>query len=79
MQFENLHADINFDCLERELAENQKDFFARKLKSSNLTGFDFLSHWERGIKPEKNTIDEVCRHKGVSINKYDNESELIKL
>lgn len=79
MRFNKLHSDIQFSCLEYKMDENPNDFFARKLISSNITDSDFLSHWEKGKRPENYSQNQVCRYKGVSINKYYDESVLIDL
>lgn len=79
MEFKNLHADIDFSCINKGVTENTNDVFTRKMKSSALKDEDFLSYWDLGRRPPVLEKREICRYKGVSINKYENDADIRRL
>lgn len=79
MKFEDLHKDIECDCISG--CENDTlNSYIRRLRKDVPSDIDFKSHWERGIKPEKNNCEIICSYKGISVNKSNeqNEEQIIK-
>jgi len=74
MKFENITKDNNCDCLKKTF-EDSKNIFTRKLRTNVVKKIDFESHWEKGLKPKKDTCKEICLLKGLSINMLNEESE----
>ncbi len=63
MEFQNLHDDIDFNCINKDVTENIKDVFTRKMKSSVLQNDDFISYWEMGRRPPiQEKENEILRH-----------------
>jgi hypothetical protein len=79
MEFQNLHADIDFSCINKGCAENIRDVFTRKMKSSILKDDDFISYWEMERRPPIQDREKVCMSKGISINKFENDDEIRNL
>jgi hypothetical protein len=79
MEFQNLHADIDFSCTNKDVSENIKDIFTRKMKSSALQDDDFISYWEMGRRPPIQDKEKVCMSKGLSVNKYENDDDIRNL
>jgi hypothetical protein len=82
LQFNKLHCDIKISCIGEDTPENTSDFFVRRIDKNKLREKDFLSHWERGIKPDpKDEMDrkKVCGKKGISCYLYnDNDYSIEK-
>jgi len=74
MTFEKIHSDTKCDCLPKALIDTSSEF-VRKLRKHNVEDKDFLTHWEREIRPETEDCDTICSYKGVSINQLTPEFE----
>lgn len=79
MEFQNLHADIDFSCINKDVTENIKDAFTRKMKLSVLQDDDFISYWEMERRPPIQDKKNVCTYKGISIHRYENDDEIRSL
>ena len=81
MTFSFIHDDIECDCIEGAVEDNNSAFL-RTIDGSIPKERDFLSHWERYKKQGKElpieSCDKTCGLKGLSVNKIDgyNEGEI---
>ncbi|MBF0345637.1 MAG: hypothetical protein HQL06_15595 [Nitrospirae bacterium] len=68
MKFDNIHKDIDVNCITDEVRENTTDIFLRKLYKNTLPLHiqDFQSYWEEGKRQPK---EKICMLKGVSVFK----------
>ncbi len=76
MEFTNIRGDTDCDCLNGNT--NPSEYvFARKIgKGKTPKDRDFKSHWEREKRPDDlNNCEEVCGMKGISIDRWDDESQ----
>ncbi|MBT1709266.1 hypothetical protein KK062_13570 [Fulvivirgaceae bacterium PWU5] len=67
MTFQNLHSDIECNCLNG----TKEDFGSRyglKTNKNQIRIVDFESHWEKGKRPESAACEEVCSYKGKSVS-----------
>lgn len=74
MTFDNLHNDSPCNCIDGSVNDMESEY-VRKLKKDQLQDSDFLTHWERGIKPTVEDCETICSYKGVSINQFKQEYE----
>jgi len=74
MTFEKIHSDTDCNCLSKTVIDTSSEF-VRKLRKVTVEDKDFLTHWEREIRPETDDCDTVCSFKGVSINQITAEFE----
>lgn len=74
MTFEKIHSDTDCDCTSKAVIDTTSEF-VRKLRKENVEDKDFLTHWEREIRPEKEDCETICSYKGLSINQITPEYE----
>jgi len=74
MTFETINSDSTCDCLSKAEIDTTNEY-VRKLRKDNVEGKDFLTHWEREIRPETESCEIICSYKGVSLNQFNPESE----
>ncbi|MBN8653716.1 MAG: hypothetical protein J0L67_19965 [Cytophagales bacterium] len=74
MTFEKLHSDVKCNCTDKAESDTVNEY-VRKLKKDTIQDSDFATHWERGIKPERDECEDICSYKGVSINQFKEEFE----
>jgi hypothetical protein len=74
MTFENLHNDTHCKCIDGAVDDMTNEYI-RKLKKETIQNSDFLTHWERGIRPPVSDCENICSYKGVSINQFKQEFE----
>ncbi len=74
MTFKNINGDIDCDCTKGTI-DDLENLYIRKLRKDTLQEADFLSHWERGIKPEIENCESSCSYKGISVNQYHKSFE----
>jgi len=74
MTFENIHSDTDCDCLSKAVIDTSNEY-VRKLRKDKVEDKDFLTHWEREIRPETDDCETICSFKGVSINQLKPEFE----
>ena len=74
MTFENLKSDTNCDCISTAQMDTTNEY-VRKLRKSIVEDKDFLSHWEREIRPDSEECETICSFKGVSVNQFKSEYE----
>lgn len=72
MTFENLQFDSECNCV-KDAIEDYSNEYVRKLRKEVVEERDFLTHWERNIRPEINNCENICSYKGVSINQFKDE------
>ena len=79
MTFKNLNNDSNCNCISDELSVLISDIFCRRLKSKKIKLTDFNSYWEDGNHPkDKTKCNQVCKHKSISLHKFDNDDNVTK-
>lgn len=74
MTFENFNSDTTCDCLLKAKIDTVNEF-VRKLRKDSVEVKDFLTHWEREIRPESEACELICSYKGVSVNQFKSEFE----
>ena len=74
MTFERISSDTSCDCLAKTEIDTSNEY-VRKLRKDKVEERDFLTHWEREIRPESQECEDICSYKGVSINQFKNEYE----
>ena len=74
MTFDKIHSDTDCNCLSKAVIDTSSEF-VRKLRKDNVEDKDFLTHWEREIRPETEDCETICSYKGVSINRITPEYE----
>lgn len=74
MTFENINSDTTCDCLSKAKIDTVNEY-VRKLRKDNVEDKDFLTHWERGIRPVSEDCEIICSYKGVSVNQFKTEFE----
>ena len=74
MTFDNLHKDTTCNCIDGAVIDIENEYI-RKLKKDTLQNSDFLTHWERQIKPQIENCENICSYKSVSINQFQKEFE----
>jgi hypothetical protein len=74
MKFEKIHSDTDCNCLTKTEINTSSEF-VRKLRKVTVEDKDFLTHWEREIRPETEDCETICSFKGVSINQITPEFE----
>lgn len=74
MTFEVLHSDTECNCI-CDALENTNLLFARKISKPSPKSGDFKTHWERNRRPNSESCNDICLHKGISINFWNNNSE----
>jgi len=74
MTFEKINTDTSCNCLKGAIIDTENSY-VRKLRKETLEEKDFLTHWERDIKPDTDDCEIICSHKAVSINQFNPETE----
>ncbi|MCU0359637.1 MAG: hypothetical protein MUF75_02790 [Bacteroidia bacterium] len=74
MTFDKIHSNTNCDCLAKAVIDTSSEF-VRKLRKDTVEDKDFLTHWEREIRPATEDCETICSYKGVSINQMTPEYE----
>lgn len=74
MTFEKILSNTNCECLTKSEVDTTNEY-VRKLRKDIAEDKDFLTHWEREIRPETDDCETICSHKGVSINQFKPEFE----
>lgn len=75
MEFKKIQSDQNCNCLDKAVEDNNSNFAIKTMKE-NLRVQDFNSYWEKGKRPnDKNSCNEVCSYKGVSISIFDDNTK----
>ena len=74
MTFKKIHSDTDCNCLSKAVIDTASEF-VRKLRKNNVEEKDFLTHWEREIRPETEDCETICSYKGLSINQITPEYE----
>ncbi|MBF0591333.1 MAG: hypothetical protein HQL02_04520 [Nitrospirae bacterium] len=79
MKFDNLHSDIDCNCITKEVKENTVDIFLYKLYKNDMTIEEFQSYWEKGQKRRHNPCERICMLKGISVEKAINNDIEIEI
>ncbi len=74
MTFEKILSDTNCECLTKAEVDTTNEY-VRKLRKDIVEDKDFLTHWEREIRPKTDDCETICSYKGVSINQIKPEFE----
>ncbi len=74
MEFKDIHTDTHCNCLNNAVIDTSSEF-VRKLGKDHVVDKDFLTHWERQLRPEMEDCETICSYKGVSINQITLDSE----
>lgn len=75
MNFAAISEGHNCNCHTTAL-ENCVDTFARRVgDTKDFKDRDFRTYFERGLPSESDSCDEVCGHRGLSINLWNDESK----
>lgn len=79
MKFDKIKLNSKCNCLTNTTIDTTSEFM-RKLKKQQVDEKDFLTHWERGIRPNAEDCQEICTYKGLSINKFlpENENQILQ-
>lgn len=76
MTFEKLHMGIEHDCISFSgVCENTSDVFVRLVWNVPPSEDDFRSYEEEGKIRNGDGHQNVCNHRGVSMNKVDTNNE----
>lgn len=80
MEFGDLHRDTDCRCISAETVENTVDEFLMAIRNEEVELADFRSLWEKGARGKEPDCNEVCRRKGVSMNKLrgDNLDRILR-
>ena len=75
MEFKNLHADINCDCVV-DCSHEPETLFALKTPEKSLSELDFKSYWDLGRREKKNNgCNATCALKAQSISIINDENQ----
>ena len=75
MNFKNLLAETHCHCLEYSFENTENTFARRSGKTPSPKARDFKSYYESGkIVNDITNCDEVCGHRGVSLEIWNNGS-----
>ncbi len=75
MTFEKINLDTDCKCLTKAVVDTENTYVRKLRKLNILNEKDFLTHWEREIRPETEDCETICSYKGVSINQFKPEYE----
>jgi len=74
MTFEKITSDTECECLTSATIDIE-NLYVRKLRKETLEDKDFLTHWERNLRPEVQDCENICSFKSISINQFKTETE----
>ncbi len=74
MKFDKIKQDSDCNCFTKAIIDYENEF-VRKLRKEKIDEKDFLTHWERNIRPESLECDNICSSKGVSVNLFKSDFE----
>ncbi|MCD6594564.1 hypothetical protein J7L68_02670 [bacterium] len=69
MTFDELHRDLNYNCITDDCKEDTSTIFTRKLAGQEVKEYDFQSHWERGMPRRPIKDNKECEWRSISINR----------
>lgn len=75
--FENLHRDIDCNCICLNTKEDCTSIFLRLIKGNDLTINDLQSYCEEGKSLRRNNADcdYICKSRGLSVTIYQPDAE----